>query len=269
MGPEVERIKQRVSRRFPDGQLPPGLADIGEVGEFYFNEMAHDEGPKTVLGKRIDRGGIDDGLAVVDMLSSHPSTARFISTKLAQRFVSDTPSDALVDEMARSFQKTDGDIREVLRTMFRSPRFVEEGWDATKVKTPLELVVSSIRATGIETRGPGLSRTLNELGMPLYMCQPPTGYDEEASTWLSAGNLLTRIRFSGQLVSGSLRGTSAPGLPGNVEEWAGQVLLKPAKELSADDRATLEEALADFPELVSSDSLSLALVLASPGFQRQ
>ena len=269
VGPQVERIKQRVSQRMPGGQLPPMFADMGEIGEFHFNDMAHDAGPKTVLGKRIDQGSMADGLAVIDMVSRHPSTARFISTKLAQRFVSDTPSDALVEEMARAFEKTDGDIGQVLETMFDSPRFVEEGWEATKVKTPLELAVSSVRATEIDTRGPGLVRSLQELGMPLYMCQPPTGYDEEAATWLSAGNLLTRIRFTGQLLTGSLRGTSAPGVPTNVEEWADQVMLKPAKKLSTEDRATLEEALADFPDLVSSDSLSLALVLASPGFQRQ
>ena len=267
--PQIEGIRDRFKQRFPHTQLPNWLADRGQVGAFYFNNAAHDEGPKTILGNIIDQGGINDGLAVLDILSNHPSTARFISTKIAQRFVSDTPSDDLINEMVHSFQNTDGDIRAVLRTMFQSPRFVEEAWTATKVKTPLELVVSSIRATGVETRGPGLARTLNELGMPLYMCQPPTGYDEAASTWLSAGNLLTRIRFTGQLLSGSLRGTSAPGMPRNVDEWADQVLLKPATAFSAADRATLEEALADFPDLFSSDSLSLALILTSPGFQRQ
>jgi uncharacterized protein (DUF1800 family) len=242
----------------------------GGDGRFHFVASAHDEGPKTVLGQKITAGGIDDGLAVLRLLSRHPSTARFISTKLAERFVADAPSDELVRGMTETFLRSDGDIREVLRTMFRSPRFAEEGGKARKVKTPLELVASSLRAVGARVEGPALVRQLANMGMPLYMCQPPTGYDEEASTWLSAGSMLTRIRFAGELLAGSIGGVTVPAGDDDIEDWRSQVLGPGSHVLSPEDEATLKEALADFPDVTRSEKLqAVALVLTSPAFQRQ
>ena len=214
VGPQFGKIRERVARRGRN-RVPAALRSLPDEGSFFFNQMAHDDREKTVLGARVNEdgaGGIDDGLAVLRLLSRHPSTARFVSTKLAKRFVADTPSDALVNEMSDTFSKTDGDIRAVLRTMFLTARFVEEGsaTDNVKVKTPLELVVSAVRATGGDVDGPALAHFVAELGMPLYLCQPPTGYDEEASAWLSAGSVLTRIRFAGALASGSIPGVRLP-----------------------------------------------------------
>lgn len=251
------------------GSFPGNFED----GRFHFNAAAHDEGTKIVLGRKITAGGVEDGLIVLRMLSEQPSTARFISTKLAKRFVSDQPSPELVEEMSTTFLRSGGDIREVLRTMFRSPRFVEEGLQAAKVKTPLELVVSTLRATSAElaepSAGPMLARALANLGMPLYMCQPPTGYDEESETWLSAGNTLSRIRF-GELVSGRIRGVHIGKTPASVEAWSNQVLPRPSSPLSPEDTATVKEALGEFSPLRDSEKLqAMAVVLASPAFQKQ
>lgn len=219
VGPQVSRIRERLERRLGRGRIPAALRSIPDEGSFFFNALAHDERPKRVLGTTVDEGGIEDGLAVLEMLATHPSTARFISTKLAERFVSDRPSPALVDEMSAAFEKSNGDIRAVVRTMFVSPRFVEEARAGDKVKTPLELVASAARAAEADVNGPALARLVGDLGMPLYLCQPPTGYEESAAAWLSAGNVLTRIRFAGAFASGKIPGVSfaerprsAPGL---------------------------------------------------------
>ena len=213
-----------------------------------------------LLGERIEEAGargpngIHAGYAVITLLARHPSTARFVSTKLAQKFVSDTPSDALVDEMSATFLRTRGDIRQVLRTMFYSKRFVEEGMAGEKVKTPLELVASAVRATGARVRGPALARTVAELGMPLYLCQPPTGYDEQAASWLGAGSVLTRVRFATDLANGRLPGATPGELPKDFEAWARKILLRP-------DTLPVDESLTSVEQL--------AFFLSSPAFQRQ
>jgi uncharacterized protein (DUF1800 family) len=265
----VRQIQERLrGRRSSEDEELPRIPP--EDGRFHFNARAHDEGSKKVLGKTIEAGGLDDGLEVLRMLSTHPSTARLISKKLAQRFVSDTPSEALVHEMSKTFLQSSGDITEVLETMFLSPRFVEEGYATVKVRTPLELVASSLRATSAGVTGPAISWSLVALGMPLYMCQPPTGYDEDAETWLSAGNLLNRVRFVGGLLSGKIPGIALPRPPQDIESWVEAVLPLRNQRLSAEDKVALMEALAEYPALARSQELqSMALVLTSPAFQRQ
>src|SRR5581483_1513415 len=133
---------------------------------FRFDERMHEPGDKHVLGHRIKSHGEKEGLEVLHILAHHPATAKFVSTKLATRFVSDDPPASLVDRMAHTFLKKDGNIREVLKTMFQSPEFWSSGAYRAKVKTPLEFVVSSLRATGrdVEDAVP-LARTLQQLGM--------------------------------------------------------------------------------------------------------
>jgi uncharacterized protein (DUF1800 family) len=242
--------------RFGRNGLPKALASLPDEGSFYFNAHAHDEAPKTVLGTRYDSGGIEDGRQILHMLATHPSTARFISSKLAERFVSDSPSEEMVGEMAKTFLDTGGDIRAVLSSMFRSDRFLEEGRRAEKVKTPLEFVVSSVRATSTDVEGPGLVRSLFELGMPLYMCQPPTGYDEDSSTWLTAGNVLTRIRFTEELATGRIPGVGPVMPPSDFEDWLASVL-------------PLDEPPESFATRADGAKAPMALVLASPKFQLQ
>ncbi len=176
---------------------------------FRFEPRMHEPGDKTVLGHKIKENGEKEGLEVLQLLARHPKTARFISQKLAMRFVSDDPSPALVDRMTQTFLKKHGDIREVLRTMFRSPEFWAPEAYRAKVKTPLEFVVSAVRASGAQvddTRA--LLGTLNNMGMMLYGMQPPTGYSMKAEAWVNSSALLGRMNFALGLAAGKVRGVS-------------------------------------------------------------
>ena len=175
--------------------------------EFLFDDRMHDPEPKTVLGKRIDAGGKRDGEAVLDLLARHPSTAKFISTKLARRFVADEPPAALVERMAKAFRDTDGDIRAVLRAMIYAPEFWSRAAYRAKIKKPFELVASAVRALGAEADVPlGLTFWTARIGEPLYQCQPPTGYADKAEAWVNTGALLNRMNFALALASGRIRG---------------------------------------------------------------
>src|SRR4029453_12372475 len=123
------------------------IYDIARYAEFQFNPATHDRKEKIVLGHTLPGGrGEQDGREVIDILARHPSTAKFISKKLAQRFVADAPPAALVDRMAATFTRTDGDLRAVLQTLFSSVEFSSEAAWQSKLKSPLEMVVSSVRA---------------------------------------------------------------------------------------------------------------------------
>jgi uncharacterized protein (DUF1800 family) len=190
------------------------LAAAGAVqeGEFRFAPMFHDRGEKTVLGQKIKAGGgIEDGERVLDIVSRHPSTAHHIAYQLAQRFVADEPPKALVDRAAKKFRDTDGDLREVVRTIITSDEFFSKQVRGAKLKTPLEFLASGIRATGREVRDARpMLRALMDMGMPLYMCQPPTGYDDTAETWVSAGALVARMNIA-QQIAGPQKATSIGG----------------------------------------------------------
>lgn len=176
---------------------------------FVFRPRTHDKGEKIVLGKRIaPGGGIEDGLRVLDLLAKHPSTAKFIARKLCQRFVADEPPQGLVDRAAETFTLTDGDIREVLRTILTSPEFYSPKYYQNKVKSPLELAASAIRATGASSDGAQpLAQALVRMGEPLYQYQAPTGYSEDSSRWLSSATLLERMNFAVALVGNRINGT--------------------------------------------------------------
>jgi uncharacterized protein (DUF1800 family) len=179
---------------------------------FMFLSPRHDRGEKVVLGHTIKAGGgIDDGERVLDIVAAHPSTARHIATQLAMRFVSDTPPAALVDRIAATFTSTNGDLREVMRAIVTSPEFLSPNAYRVKVKTPFEFVASALRATGAEVRNAvPLARTLQEMGMPLYFCQPPTGYDDTATPWVNAGALVSRMNFAVDLSKNAVRGVRVP-----------------------------------------------------------
>jgi uncharacterized protein (DUF1800 family) len=223
-------------------------------GGFRFEPRLHDTREKIVLGHKIKAGGGQtDAEQVLDILASHPATARFIATKLARRFVADTPPPALVDRAAARFRETDGDIREVVRTILTSPEFFSAEAYRAKVKTPFEFVVSALRASGAEvTDAIQLTQAVRQLGMPLYMCQPPTGYADRADAWVNTGALLNRMNFALQLVGGRMRGVQ----PGTAP--VGAVL---AGDVSAATAATIEKA-ADATQVA-------ALTLGSPEFQRR
>ena len=167
-------------------------------GGFRFQPRLHDTGEKVVLGHVIKTGGDEsDGEQVLDILAKHPSTARFIATKLARRFVGDTPPPALVARAAARFRETDGDLREVMRTILTSPEFLSPDAYRAKVKTPFEFVVSAVRALGADVQdAKPLVRELQQLGMPLYMCQPPTGYKDTGDAWVNTGALVGRMNLA-------------------------------------------------------------------------
>jgi uncharacterized protein (DUF1800 family) len=223
-------------------------------GDFRFEPRIHDAKEKIVLGHKIKAGGgQSDGEAVLDILAKHPATATFISTKLVRRFVADTPPPALVERAAARFRETDGDIREVVATILTSPEFFSAEAYRAKVKSPFEFVVSAVRATGTEVSSAMfLAQQVRQLGMPLYGCQPPTGYPDKAEAWVNTGALLNRMNFAVQLVGGRMRGVQPGTSP------VGAVL---AGDVSSTTKSTIDKA---------TDAKQLAaLTLGSPEFQRR
>ncbi len=173
------------------------IEDPRKGAGFTFNERRHEPGPKFVLGQTIQENGEQEGLAVLHQLASSPATAHHLSQQLAERFVSDTPPPSLVDRMAKTYLHSDGDIRQVLRTMFTSPEFWSREAYRAKVKTPEEFVLSAVRATGGEVQRPAIVlNAMNQLGMPFFGCQTPNGYSWTAAAWVNSGDLLTRINIA-------------------------------------------------------------------------
>jgi uncharacterized protein (DUF1800 family) len=179
------------------------------AGKVFFNPRAHDDREKIVLGHRIPAGGgFKDGLTVLDILAHHPSTAKYVATKLVRHFVSDNPQPALVERVAASFTKSNGDIRETLRSIFFSPEFNSPDAYRSKVKRPFELTISAIRTLGGETNGgPQLHQWISRMGEPLYGFQTPNGYSDTLESWVNTGGLLERMNFGLALASNRIPGT--------------------------------------------------------------
>ena len=256
-------------------------------GDFTFNERMHEPGTKTVLGETFKEDGKREGERAIEMLAKHPSTAKFISRKLAMRFVSDNPPPALVDRMAQTFLNSDGDIREVLRTLFKSPEFWAADSYRAKVKTPLEFVVSAIRATNADVNNAlPLAQNLNRMGMPLYGMQPPTGYSMKQETWVNSAALLDRMNFALALGSGRLNGIqidpqrifngTAPADASAAQAVLEQALLD--GDVSAQTHQTISKQLSDptvsgrqldDPARPPNLGVIAGLILGSPEFQRR
>ena len=161
-----------------------------------------------ILGQKFAAGrGEDEGEAVLDLLARHPSTAKFIATKLARRFVSDTPPAALVERATATFRNTDGDIREVVRTIVTSPEFFATAAYRAKVKSPFELVVSSLRVMNAPADAtPRTTQLVSRLGQPIFGHQAPNGYPETGDAWMNTGSILNRINFGLAVASGRVPG---------------------------------------------------------------
>ncbi len=194
-----------------------GLPEDAESGTFFFNERAHDKGEKTVLGQKINEGGMKDGLKVIDVLVNHPSTAKFIARKLAVKFVSDNPSEALVGRAAKAFQDSKGDIKTTLRAIFTDKEFFAAENYRAKIKTPFEVVISAIRTVGADTNGGQIQAMLAKMGEPLYAYQAPTGYPDTAEDWVNTGALLERLNFAVALASNRIPGTRV-----NLKQFEGR-----------------------------------------------
>jgi uncharacterized protein (DUF1800 family) len=256
-------------------------------GGFHFNERAHEPGDKFILGRRISEHGEKEAEEMLDILAHEPATAKFISRKLAMRFVSDNPPPSLVDRMAETFLKKDGDIREVLRTMFHSPEFWAADAYRAKMKTPFEFVASAARASGADIQNAlPLVGTLNRMGMPLYAMQPPTGYSMKADAWVNSSALLNRMNFALALGSGKMPGTSldlqvlihgpAPADAQAALSTLEQSIL--AGDVSAQTHAVMQKQLSD-PQIAQRKlddadkkpnyGAIAGLIMGSPEFQRR
>ncbi len=235
-----------------------------------FLAPAHDQGEKTVLGRRFEPDGEQEGEALLDMLAAHPSTARFLATKLVRRFVADDPPEKLVSRVAKTYQKTDGDIREMLRTIFYSKEFWSEDAYRSKAKKPLELLASTIRALGADfTPSRQTVGLLGRMGEAPYLCQPPTGYDDVAEAWLGSDQLVLRWNFALGAVVGRMPGVEADRdvlqATGSRQE---RVELYAERFLHQEPSDELRARLLAASEAVPSPALA-ALVLGSPEFQRR
>ena len=258
-----------------------------QYADFKFDERLHDPDPKYVLGKKIHAGGMKDGEQVIELLVRHPSTAKFISTKLARRFVSDNPPPSLVNRMAETFKSGDGDIRAVLKTMIWSPEFWSRDAYRAKIKTPFELVVSAARATGSDVDSPlPLVQWIGRIGEPLYQCQPPTGYADKAEAWVNTGALLNRLNYSLALAGNKMRGTrtDVASLLGMDSSTDAKVALDRAVQVFLGGHAapttveTLQKQLEnpqvlqaklDDPQKQVDLGVVAGLVLGAPEFQRR
>jgi uncharacterized protein (DUF1800 family) len=245
---------------------------IHEDPAFNFDEKRHDRGAKVVLGHKIPAGGgVSDGEEVLDIVARHPSTARFIATKLARRFVSDAPPKALVDRAAKTFLQTDGDLRAVVQTIITSPEFFSPAAMRAKIKSPFEFIVSALRATNANVVDPGpVVGTIAQLGEPLYFCLPPTGYPDRADAWVNTGVLFSRMNIATSLASNNLGGVkidlAALG-NGSPDRARDRVITQTLVDLSQQTKATLTQVLAGQPK--PNPAQSLAIVLGAPDFQRR
>ena len=244
-------------------------------GGFTFDPRRHEPGDKVVLGQIIREAGQREGEEVLDLLAQDPRTARRIALRLAVRFVSDDPPSTLVDRLAAAFENSGGDIRTVLLTLFGDPTFWATPVRGAKLKTPLELVASAVRASGAAVEEPeALVETLRKMGMAPYSMPTPNGYSWRADAWSGAGALAQRTAFALRLCRGEIPGVQVDSvaLAGGASD--------PAQDLARLERvllggvvspttheAVLARVAAARPE--ERDALAAGLLLASPEFQRR
>jgi uncharacterized protein (DUF1800 family) len=215
----------------------------GEDNGFLFSPSRHVPGDKVLLGKTIKGGGMEEGEAALDLLASHPSTARFISFKLAQYFVADEPPTALVDRLAQTFMESRGSIKTLLDTLFHSPEFNDPQYYGKKYKTPYQYVLSLVRASGI--KDPDYQRIhgmLLQLGMPIYRCQTPNGYKNTQEAWLNPDSMLRRISFASAIASGAAS-ERQPIAVEQLETTLGETLSTDTKQVIAGSPNKLHSAL--------------------------
>ena len=253
----------------PGQKVPDGYS-------FQFNSDRHDFSNKTFLNQNIIGSGIGEGERALDLLSRHPSTARQISFKLAQYFVTDNPPKSLVDKLSKRFVASDGDIKLVLDTLFRSPEFWDPKYYGTKFKTPYQYAISSIRSTGTEISNPKpLNDFLKQQGMPLYGCPTPNGYKNTQDAWLNPDSMTRRINYATNLAKGRLpisaSITTAPNSPLQIQSG-----LPSALTVSVVDPVKLATTLGNNFSIqtqqaidASNPDIRAALILGSPEFMKK
>lgn len=252
-------------------------------GGFIFRPRFHDYGEKVVLGHKIHgRGGVEDGMRVLEILSSHPSTAHFISLKLCRHLVSDQPPASVVDRTARAFRDSQGDIPTVLRTILTSREFNSPAAFRAKVKSPFELVASSLRTLGAETDGGvPLMGLIMRMGQPLFQYQAPAGYPDRASSWINSGTLLARMNFSMALAANRIPGTqldleALTPADDSAAIWNHLAQRTLGGAVSAETETAVRKSLEQMdavgggnPRSFPRTTLMAALLIGSPDFQRR
>jgi uncharacterized protein (DUF1800 family) len=244
-----------------------------EPGSFVFRQRLHDLGAKTVLGRRFPAGGgMNEGEDALRLLARHPSTARHLATELCRRLVADDPPAPLVDRVAARYLATGGDLTETVRAVVTSPEFFDPRYFRAKIKSPFEYAVSAVRAAGAESDGRALGRRIADIGEPLYLCQPPTGYSDSSDAWVNSGALLARLNFAMALTSNRIPGTPVeerslpPSGPGRSIQDEALALL--GTDVSAQTVETVSARLAEGGGDRPRATLA-GLLLGSPEFQRQ
>ncbi|MES2773483.1 MAG: DUF1800 domain-containing protein [Bacteroidota bacterium] len=179
-------------------------------GDFLFAVNRHDNKEKIVLGKTFAAGGgYDEGVQLLDMLAHHASTAKFISRKLATRFVSDNPPQSLVDKLAKTFIEKDGDLREMMITLVTAPEFWSKDALREKTKSPFEFAMSAVRSLNADIKMPiQLNQWITKMGQKMYFYQAPTGFPDKGQYWINTGSLLNRMNFGLALASKRIPGVT-------------------------------------------------------------
>ncbi len=245
----------------PGQKLPDGYS-------FEFNRDRHDFSDKIFLDRQIVGSGMGEGEQALDLLARHPSTARRISFKLAQYFVTDNPPQSLIDRLSKRFISTDGDIKLVLDTLFHSPEFWNRKYYGTKFKTPYQYTISSVRSTGINIQNvKPLNSLLIQLGMPIYGCPTPDGYKNTQAAWLNPDSMTRRLNFATNLADGKLPISSSITTAANSSPTNKMVTIDPielAATLGNNFSIQTQQAIA-----ASNPEIRAALILGSPEFMKK
>jgi len=233
----------------------------------FFTAWPHDSNDKVILGHTIKGGGDSEVYELLDILARHPSTARHISKQLAERFIADDPPQPLIDRMAKTFTESDGDLRQVMTTMLTSSEFLSAKFAESKIKSPLELVASALRAVDANTTSPSdLEQWIADMGEPLYGKIEPTGYPNTGESWISTASLFVRLNFAASLVAGKIPGVELDG-----SRWKGNDTASIARSILGHDlsRSSLEELKYGLVAESVTPAFIGGLILGSPEFQRK
>jgi uncharacterized protein (DUF1800 family) len=240
------------------------------LGDFVFKDDLHDMGEKNVLGLSIQSSGIKEAEQVIEMLVNHPSTAKFISTKLIRRFIADEPPQQLIEKAAQKFLDTKGDIKSVLRIILLDGLSLAQ----PKYKRPANFVLSSLRMLNAETDAVAINEYLLRMGQLYFNWPTPDGYPDHSESWQS--NLMPRWQFAFELIRNEIKGTKH-NLSALLEVSSTGILQEDVDALTSLllgaplDRFVRDELIASVQTAGATDEETLQIIaaglIASPAFQ--